>query len=57
MLFQSSIADDKSVQIEFVDQLISYCAMEEAAKWAKYFNLDKSSLPSQIVDMVDSAPE
>ena len=40
-----------------MDQLISYCAIEDAAKWAKYFKLDKAKLPMQIVDLVDTAPE
>lgn len=54
-LIQSTADGNQLVQLEFVEQLVSYYDMEEAARWAKHYALPLEKLPHQIVPLVATA--
>ena len=54
-LIQSTADGNQLVQLELVEQLVSYYDMEEAAKWAKHYDLPLEKLPHQVVPLVANA--
>eukprot|EP00057_Strongylocentrotus_purpuratus_P007770 XP_011662244.1 PREDICTED: exonuclease mut-7 homolog [Strongylocentrotus purpuratus] len=49
-LIVSTIGDNKSVQVGFIDQLVWYNDIPAAARWARHYEIDVNQLPEAVFE-------
>jgi hypothetical protein len=56
-LVESSIGDNSTLQEQFVDGLVDYLDMVEAAKWAIRYKIPDDKIPHQIRTAMENYTE
>lgn len=49
-LIFSTIGDNKSIQVGFIDLLVSYKEVPAAACWARHYGIDDNQLPEAVLE-------
>lgn len=55
-MIQEAVGDQEDLHVELVHQIAQYGELEEALKWAHFYNVDKSNWPNNV-RMFDENPD
>ncbi len=49
---KAAVGEDVYIQEQLIDEIVTYLDFTEAARWARFFKLNDSQVPSQVVPLL-----
>ena len=54
-MIKSLIGDDVDMKKYLIEQLIEYCELDEATRWAEMLNIPDDELPQEVLSRCDQS--